>query len=638
MATAGGGQVGPCAGCRRLLPCSAYSKRQWKRRDTSKRTCKLCVEKHAKERERAAKEKAERLGKFGTSHRAERNPMAQAAEMARTHETDAGSADVASRAAAALGGADVAEQRLKACIDVLNAVSGDPEIYFSKPLKPLRTALVRAFALQETRMFGGLGRDGAAARKRKLEKASEKANRRQQDRALDRQLINKRKLRNARLQKLEELKRAMEDEGLPAALPLIPDGSVDETADIASARGSSLSICASAPKKAKIDNDMATGVTVESVPDAKADTLRGKPRSCYLCKSRFRKMHEFYDQFCPKCADLNWKKRVQTADLRGRVAIVTGGRVKIGFRCALKLLRCGATVIATTRFPRDACRRFEAEKDSQSWMSRLQVVGLDFRDIQSVQRFCAKIVETCPRLDILINNACQTIRRPPAYYRHLIEAERARNSGTWATNGVLKLHSALLVSKRAAGKPPPRVKSIAGAINEEKGSDQPLNHERPVQSPLEATSLSSHSMSSKPTPNQRITSYEMTQLCVVPGDVEQSVAEEGKVYPKGKLDVNEQQIDLRKTNSWLLRLDQIDVGEAAEVMCINALAPFVLNSKLKPLMARTERLPDASRGADDDGLAILPKFIVNVSAMEGKFYRYARFLYIYHIQLLPDFD
>jgi NAD(P)-dependent dehydrogenase (short-subunit alcohol dehydrogenase family) len=60
-------------------------------------------------------------------------------------------------------------------------------------------------------------------------------------------------------------------------------------------------------------------------------------------------------------------------------------------------------------------------------------------------------------------------------------------------------------------------------------------------------------------------------------------------------------------NSWLLRLDEVDTQELLEVQLVNSIAPFVLNSRLKPLMIRS---PHARR------------FIVNVSAMEGQFGRH----------------
>src|SRR5216684_754586 len=77
---------------------------------------------------------------------------------------------------------------------------------------------------------------------------------------------------------------------------------------------------------------------------------------CYVCKQHYDTVHFFYDQLCPACAELNFGKRTETADLRGRVALLTGGRVKIGYQAGIKLLRAGAQLIVTTRFPRAARR------------------------------------------------------------------------------------------------------------------------------------------------------------------------------------------------------------------------------------------------------------------------------------------
>ena len=76
---------------------------------------------------------------------------------------------------------------------------------------------------------------------------------------------------------------------------------------------------------------------------------------------------------CCQCAEHNWSKRFQRADLKGRVALVTGGRIKIGYETVLKLVRDGARVITTTRFPADAANRFCKEKDFSEWNDRLQI-------------------------------------------------------------------------------------------------------------------------------------------------------------------------------------------------------------------------------------------------------------------------
>ena len=70
------------------------------------------------------------------------------------------------------------------------------------------------------------------------------------------------------------------------------------------------------------------------------------------------------------------------------MALLTGGRVKIGYQAGIKLLRAGADLIVTTRFPRDAALRYAAEADFGDWGDRLEIFGLDLRHTPSVEAFC----------------------------------------------------------------------------------------------------------------------------------------------------------------------------------------------------------------------------------------------------------
>lgn len=145
------------------------------------------------------------------------------------------------------------------------------------------------------------------------------------------------------------------------------------------------------------------------------------PRECYVCKEVFTSLHHFYDTMCTACGDFNYAKRFQTADLTGQVALVTGARLKIGYHICLMMLRAGATVIATTRFPVDAATRFSKEDDFLIWESRLKIHGLDLRHIPSVELFCNFIISQYSSLDVLVNNAAQTVRRPAGFYKHLLK-------------------------------------------------------------------------------------------------------------------------------------------------------------------------------------------------------------------------
>lgn len=138
-----------------------------------------------------------------------------------------------------------------------------------------------------------------------------------------------------------------------------------------------------------------------------------EPQHCYVCKAMYSRIHHFYDQLCPECAAFNYAKRTETADLTGRVALLTGGRVKIGYQAGIKLLRAGAQLIVSTRFPRDSALRYAAESDFGEWADRLEIYGLDLRHTPSVEAFCHHLNGTRDRLDFIVNNACQTVRRLP---------------------------------------------------------------------------------------------------------------------------------------------------------------------------------------------------------------------------------
>jgi len=150
------------------------------------------------------------------------------------------------------------------------------------------------------------------------------------------------------------------------------------------------------------------------------------PQHCYICKQKYSTIHRFYDRLCLSCGDFNSSKRAELADLRGRVALLTGGRVKIGYQAGLKLLRSGAHLIVTTRFPRDAATRYAQEPDFREWADRLDIYGLDLRHAPGVEAFCRELVTRRDRLDVLVNNACQTVRRPPDFYTHMLGRETER--------------------------------------------------------------------------------------------------------------------------------------------------------------------------------------------------------------------
>jgi NAD(P)-dependent dehydrogenase (short-subunit alcohol dehydrogenase family) len=283
------------------------------------------------------------------------------------------------------------------------------------------------------------------------------------------------------------------------------------------------------------------------------------PQHCYVCKKAFSTLHHFYDQLCPPCAELNWFKRGELADLRGRVALLTGGRVKIGYQSGIKLLRSGATLIVTTRFPRDSAERYAREPDFAEWSSRLEIHGLDLRHTPSVEAFCRELLSTRTRLDFIINNACQTVRRPPAFYEHMMAKETA-----------------------ALDAMPDAVRRVVGRYEGLRG--YALIPEGKAPAPVVFSSA------------------QLSQTALLPEELET----DRNLFPVGRLDQDLQQVDLRERNSWRLLLAEVPSVELLEVHLVNAIAPFIINARLKPLMMRT---PERD------------KHIVNVSAVEGQFYR-----------------
>ena len=291
-----------------------------------------------------------------------------------------------------------------------------------------------------------------------------------------------------------------------------------------------------------------------------------EPQHCYVCKQKYQTLHHFYDQLCPPCAEFNYAKRSETVDLRGRVALLTGGRVKIGYQAGIKLLRAGARLIVTTRFPRDSAARYAQESDFSDWSDRLEIFGLDLRHTPSVEAFCQGMLKR-PRLDFIINNACQTVRRPPEFYSHMMAAERASDEyAPEVERALLGHYSGELSLAATAG-------SNAGAGDSARSAIAGLTH-----------------------------SAELSQVPLLP----EELLGQSHLFPQGRLDKDLQQVDMRGKNSWRLLLDEVPSVELLEVQLVNAIAPFIINARLKPLMTRTTERD---------------KHIVNVSAMEGQFYR-----------------
>jgi NAD(P)-dependent dehydrogenase (short-subunit alcohol dehydrogenase family) len=301
------------------------------------------------------------------------------------------------------------------------------------------------------------------------------------------------------------------------------------------------------------------------------------PQACYICKQPYTKVHFFYDSMCPGCAEFNYTKRFQAQSMpgamKGTTALITGGRLKIGYQAALMMLQAGARVIVTTRFPNDAAARFSREPTFREWRDRIEVHGLDLRHSPSVEMFAQFISETHERLDHLINNAAQTVRRPPGFYAHMLEGERAP-------------YESLPVDQQQILEPHERFKRrLRGDAGD--GTQWIADWHRRSTAPGVTNAA------------------ELSQIPYSCDGVESAPEH----FPAGKLDADLQQVDKRAHNTWRMTLDQVSTAEHLEVQLVYSIAPFVLCGKLKPLMVRT---PGAG------------KHVVNVSAMEGKFSRHTK--------------
>jgi NAD(P)-dependent dehydrogenase (short-subunit alcohol dehydrogenase family) len=312
----------------------------------------------------------------------------------------------------------------------------------------------------------------------------------------------------------------------------------------------------------RIDDETQGLPLVSTAVGATVGTLL-RSRACYTCKNRYTVVDAFYHQLCPDCATLNRSKRDARTDLTGRSALLTGGRAKIGMYIALRLLRDGAHTTITTRFPNDAVRRFAAMPDSADWLHRLRVVGIDLRDPAQVVALADTVAEQGP-LDILINNAAQTVRRSPGSYAALVEAERTPPA---------ELVDVITFDHVSDAHPA----ALAGSLAEQQTPHAPSF------------------------PGSRRSSPPVTELALVARSATPERVAAGTAIDAGGL-----LPDTASVNSWTQRVHEVDAMELLEVQLCNQTAPFILVSRLRAAMAASP----ARR-----------TYVVNVSAMEGQFGR-----------------
>jgi NAD(P)-dependent dehydrogenase (short-subunit alcohol dehydrogenase family) len=321
----------------------------------------------------------------------------------------------------------------------------------------------------------------------------------------------------------------------------------------------------------RVDDETAGLPLVSTTPGATAGTLL-RARSCYMCKQRYTVVDAFHHNLCPSCAGSNRARRDARTDLTGRRALLTGGRAKIGMYIALRLLRDGAHTTITTRFPHDAVRRFSAVEDSAEWLHRLRVVGIDLRDPAQVAALADDVAAQGP-LDVLINNAAQTVRRAVGSYSALVEAEQEPLPAGTVPEVLVFSHASDAHPAALAGAVP-----ALGAVVET----------------TEGSAVSSG------TPAQRLAALAMTARSASPERIAAGIAvDAGGLLP-----------DTARVNSWVANVEGVDPLELLEVQLCNQTAPFILISRLRAALAA-----GAARAAS--GRA----YVVNVSAMEGVFGR-----------------
>ena len=387
---------------------------------------------------------------------------------------------------------------------------------------------------------------------------------------------------------------------------------------------------------------------------------------CYVCKlplpsNEPQLRHQFFTNHCITCGDENAQKRHILHDLSGKIAVVTGARIKIGFLVGLKLLRCGATLIATSRFPVNTLMRYQQEPDFHVWKDKLHILYADLCNPEEVQGLADRIKKMVPHVDILINNAAQTVRRPLPYYEQLNRIERASQSkllSLMTDEQKALLHAQLTEGTSNDNQSQPCLNSDEPAkadidSREEKSLSSPVEVKNeevddeidiPASSPS-STAPSLHSSSSTFAPTSRhvglvrpssgsssilsstsssvslvraaaicgtglieLPRSSFTPFSLIPSLDHMSKSESSALFPPGKVDTTNdyEPLDLRSGNSWNAKSDEVDPRELAEVLSTNAMAPFMLSTALKGWMKKS---PHPHR------------YLILVSSMEGKLNR-----------------
>lgn len=303
----------------------------------------------------------------------------------------------------------------------------------------------------------------------------------------------------------------------------------------------------------------------------KQNKVRGEYIMCYICFNKIGKAHTFYDSMCISCGTLNFKKRTPIKDLTGKYALVTGGRIKIGFETAIILLENSCNVIVTTRFSDDAIKRYSEHPNYQVWKDRLKIVQVDLLKHAGIVKLCDYVKEQTSHLDYLINNAAQTLNRPKAFYDHL-------NVVTVDTDNLVGIKCSDYF-KEYQQNPQTLLMDKCQMIDSIKHD---IKHDEKKKPTIDTLATTINDIVSDPNSLSEYSS---------------------KYFPPDKYDEHGQQVDLRPVNTWTQKLDDVNSTELLQVLIINTIAPFIIIQNLLSVM---EKHGDFAR-------------IINVSSMEGKF-------------------
>lgn len=274
--------------------------------------------------------------------------------------------------------------------------------------------------------------------------------------------------------------------------------------------------------------------TTTQSPQNVVPATKSKQRNpyCYVCKVKLWKddmRHSTYNDMCWLCGNINTNKRDFKKDLTGKVAIVTGGRVKIGFETAIRLLRNGCTVVITSRFIDDCLERYKTDPGFSGFSDRLFIYQLNMLDGGNIKKFVQYIFDNFAHVDYLINNAAQTIKRPIEFFNHLI-------------------------------------KKIPAIAESDLKSESPLDKILVHRDNNELLLLESN--------KNMLMEYDQHEI--------------EEIFPLNEFDIYGQQIDLRTNNSWMLEADCVNISELAEVYIINSIGPYMLSTMLKPVMSKSK--------------------------------------------------